>query len=79
MMLQNHTQFGKKKIVVRKILSGQTFTNSLNLRCDLDLEHSNKILPQDIPAFDAKYGCKRTSSLEDIVVVFFLKVISWLY
>ena len=33
--------------VVQKILSGQTFTNILNLHCDLDLEHSNPFFPQD--------------------------------
>ena len=32
--------------VVQKILSRQTFTNILNLRCDLDLECSNPIFPQ---------------------------------
>ena len=33
--------------VVQKILSGQTFTNILNLCCDCDLERSNPIFPQD--------------------------------
>ena len=37
--------------MVQKI-SGQTFTNILNHRCDLDLEHSNPIFPQDTPAYD---------------------------
>ena len=36
-----------KCFVVYKISSGQTFTDILNLRCDLDLERSNPILPQD--------------------------------
>ena len=39
--------------VVQKILSGQAFTNILNCRCDLDLEHSNPIFPQDTLAYDA--------------------------
>ena len=33
--------------VVQKILSRQTFTNILNLHCDLDLERSNPIFSQD--------------------------------
>ena len=53
MMLHNHTRFGDKCSVVQKILSGQTFTNILNLCCDLDLERSNPIFPQDTPAYDA--------------------------
>ena len=36
-----------------KISSGQTFTDILNLPCDLDLEHSNPIFPQDTLAYDA--------------------------
>ena len=39
--------------MVQKILSGQTFTNILNFCCDLDLEHSNPIFPQDTQAYDA--------------------------
>ena len=39
--------------MIQKISSGQTFTNILNLRCDLDVESSNPIFPQDIPACDA--------------------------
>ena len=38
---------------MQKISHGQTFTDILNLRCDLDLEHSNPIFPQDIPTYDA--------------------------
>ena len=33
--------------VVQKISSRQIFTNILNFRCDLDLERSNPIFPQD--------------------------------
>ena len=39
--------------VVQKISSGQTVTNILNLCCDLDLERSNPIFPQDTQAYDA--------------------------
>ena len=38
---------------VQKISSRQTFTDILNLHCDLDLECSNPIFQQDTPAYDA--------------------------
>ena len=38
--------------MVQKI-SGQTFTNILNLSCYLDLERSNLIFQQDTLAYDA--------------------------
>ena len=38
---------------MEKISSGQTFTDILNLCCDLDLERSNPIFPQDTQAYDA--------------------------
>ena len=37
----------------QQISSGQTFTDILNHRCDLDLEHSNSIFQQDILAYGA--------------------------
>ena len=49
----HHTMFGNKMFVVNKISSGQIFTDILNLRCDLDLERSNPILPQDTLAYNA--------------------------
>ena len=42
-----------KCCLAQKISSGQTFMNILNLRCDLDLECSNPIFPQDTPVYDA--------------------------
>ena len=42
-----------KCFVVHKISSGQIFTDILNLRCDLDLERSNPILPQDTVTYNA--------------------------
>ena len=45
--------FATKCSMVQKISSGQTFTNILNLRCDLDLERSNPIFPQDTPDYNA--------------------------
>ena len=39
--------------MIQKKSSGQTFTDLSNLHCDLDLEHSNQIFPQDTLAYDA--------------------------
>ena len=39
--------------MVQKISSKRTFTDILNHHCDLDLEHSNPIFPQDTPAYNA--------------------------
>ena len=65
--------------VIQTISSGQTFTDILNLWCDLDLEHSNPIFPHDTAAYDAvlsnQFGCNTTSSLEDTTKI----VIFWLY
>ena len=44
--------------VVQKISSRQIFTDILNLCCDLDLERSNPIFPQDSPAYDAALSNK---------------------
>ena len=52
-MLNHHTMFGNKCFVVHKISLGQIFTDILNLHCDLDLERSNPILPQDTLAYNA--------------------------
>ena len=66
--------------VVQKISSGQTITNILNFCCDLDLECSNpvffhKTLWFIMMHYHTKFGCKPTSSLEDIVKI----VIFWSY
>ena len=37
--------------MIQKISFRQTFIDILNLRCDLDLEHSNPIFSHDTPAF----------------------------
>ena len=42
-----------KYFMVQKISSWQTFTDIFNLCCDLDLEHSNPIFPQDTLVYDA--------------------------
>ena len=65
--------------VIQRILSGQTFTDILNLCCDLDLEHSNLIFHRAIQLmklyYQIKFGCKPTSSLEDTTEI----AIFWLY
>ena len=57
--------------VVQKISSRQTFTNILNLHCDLDLACSNPIFHRTLCLtmlyYQTKFGSKWTSSLEDIV------------
>ena len=67
--------------VVQKISSEQTFTISLNLRCDLDLESNNPIFHRTLRllmvCYQTNFGCKRTSNLEDIVKKKI--VIFWLY
>ena len=52
-MQHHHTRFVTKCSVRQKILFGQTFTDISTLCCDLDLENSNSIFPQDTPAYDA--------------------------
>ena len=42
-----------KCIVVQKIMSKQTFTHILSLHCDLGLQPSNPIFPQDTQAYYA--------------------------
>ena len=65
--------------VVQKIPSRQTFTNILNLHCDLDLECSNAIFPWDTPAYDTlltnQVWLQTINNLEGIVKI----VIFWLY
>ena len=53
MMLHHRTKLETKCSVIQKISSGQTFTNISNLFCDLDLERSSPIFPQDTLAYDA--------------------------
>ena len=56
-----------------KISSGQTFADFLNLYCDLDLKCSNPIFHRALQLimqhYQTKFGCKQTSSLEDIVKI----------
>ena len=53
MMLHDHTRFGNKMFCGSEGISWQTFTNILNLCCNLDIERSNAILPEDTLAYDA--------------------------
>ena len=70
MMMHHNTEFGSK---MWGDLENIIWINIdiFTLRCDLDLERSNSVFPQDTLAYDAalsnKFGCKRTSNLEDIV------------
>ena len=50
MMLHHHTKFGNKMFCDSEDIIQ---TNILNPCCDLDLEHSNPIFPQNTPAYDA--------------------------
>ena len=52
MTLHHSSNLVTKCSVILKI-SGQTFTDILNLHCDLDLKCSNPILPHGTPAYDA--------------------------
>ena len=51
-MLHKHTKFGNKMFCGSEDIV-QTNINIFNLRCDLDLERSNPIFPQDTLAYDA--------------------------
>ena len=71
------------QMVQRCILSKLTLTETFNLGCDTDLEHSNPTLSLDTSLLmmiyiQTEFGCKRLSGLElikDIVET----VIFWLY
>ena len=68
-----------KRSAVQKISPRQTFTDIVNLRCDLDLEHSNPFFftghSDTIVYYQTKSSCKLTSSWEDTTEI----VIFWLY
>ena len=53
MMMHHHTVWLQKGFLVQKISSGQTFNQAMNLHCDLDLDHSEAMFPQNSPAYDA--------------------------
>ena len=79
-MLHDHVpSLVTKWSVVYRISSRQTFTDILNLCCDLDFECSNPVFHRTLQLmmlyYWNKFGCKWTSSLEDIVKT----VIFWLY
>ena len=66
-----HTKFGDKN-VLWFISSGQIFTDIFNLRCDLDHERSNPFFSRRTLLLimlyhQTEFGCKRTSSVEDVV------------
>ena len=53
MMLHNHTRFGNKMFGGSEDIVWANNHYILNFHCDLDLEHSNPIFPQDTLAYDA--------------------------
>ena len=53
MLLHHHTKSGNKMFCDSENIIRPTFTDILNLRCDLDLKCSNPIFPQDTLTFDA--------------------------
>ena len=52
MMLDNHTKFGDKIFCDSEDII-KTFTDILTFCCDLDIEHTNPVFPEEIPAYDA--------------------------
>ena len=53
LILQHYyTKFGYKMFCGSEDNTGQIFTDIFNLRCDLDLERSNSIFPQDTLAYN---------------------------
>ena len=73
-----------KCFVIHKISSGQIFTDIFNLRCDLDLERSDPIFPQDTLAYNvvlrnlslvAKGPAVRYSRNSHILIIWALIVI----
>ena len=84
-MVERFRRYWADTIVhTEKISSGQTFTDILNIHCDLDLECSNPIFSTGhrlmMLYYQNKVGCKPTSSLEDtteIVIVCLYKPSLW--
>ena len=82
LILQHHyTKFYTKMFCGSEDNTGQIFTDIFNLRCDLDLEHSNPIFPQDTLAYnvvlsnrvwlqtDQQFGrCSRNSHILTMIV-----------
>ena len=50
-MMHHYTTFGHKRFDGSEDIS-KTFTDILNRRCDLDVEHSNPLFSQDTTAYD---------------------------
>ena len=48
----HHTKFGNKMFCGSEDNTGQIFIDIFNLQCDLDLERSNPIFPQDTLAYN---------------------------
>ena len=68
-MMYHYTGFAYKRLMVHKISSKLTFTETFNLGCDIDLEHSNPIFSLDTALLimiyhQIEFGCKRLIGLE---------------
>ena len=51
MMMLQHTKFGNERFSSSEHII-QTFSDILNLHCDLDLEHSNPVFSQDTQTYN---------------------------
>ena len=73
MMLHHIPNLVTKCSAIQKISSVQTFTDILNIQCDLDLEPFFHRALQLMMYYQTKFSHKWTSSLEDTVeIVIFL-------
>ena len=66
-MMSHHSGFGYK--LFSNASSKLTLTETFNLRCDTDLEHSNPTFPLDTSLLmmiytQIDFGCKRLTGLE---------------
>ena len=68
-MMFHHTGFGYKWFTTHKISSKLTLTETFNLGCDIDIEHSNPTFSLDTSLLmmiytQIDFGCKRLTGLE---------------
>ena len=68
-MMSHHTGFGYKCSAMHKISSKITLTETFNLGCDSDFEHSNPTFSLDTSLLvmiytQVEFGCKRLTGLE---------------
>ena len=68
-MMSRHTGFGYKWLTMHKISSKLTLTETFNLGCGIDLEHSNPTFSLETSLLmmtytQIEFGCKRLTGLE---------------